>query len=61
MGHRRPLLLFIFGLFKQIFQFLQYMWKNINPVSSAEIQTHDLLDVSHPLRTTKPGLPPNSC
>ena len=35
---------FIFGLFKQTIQILQQInEKNVHPVSSAEIQTHDLL------------------
>ena len=36
MGHPRPLLSFIFGLFKQ----------TLHPVSGTRIRTHDLLDVS---------------
>ena len=41
MDHPRPLLSFIFGLFKQTLQFLQ---QYIEKMSG--IQTHDLLDVS---------------
>ena len=48
MGHPRPLLSFIFGLFKQTLQFLpQYLdMKNAHTVSCAGIWTHNLLDVS---------------
>ena len=37
--------LFIFGLFKQTLQFLQYV-KNVHPVYGAGIRTHDLQNVS---------------
>ena len=43
------LFLFIFGLFKQTIQFLQQINVkkcHVHPVSSAGIQTHDLLNVS---------------
>ena len=47
MGHPRPLLSYILGLFKQTLQFLhQYMWRNVQPVSGTRIQTHNLLDAS---------------
>ena len=47
MDNSRPLLLFIFGLFKQTLQFLQqYMGKNVHPVSGTGIRTHNLLNVS---------------
>ena len=36
---------FIFGLFKQTLQFLQYV-KNVHPVYGAGIRTHDLQNVS---------------
>ena len=36
---------FIFGLFKQTLQFLQYV-KNVHPVYGAGIRTHDLRNVS---------------
>ena len=44
MGQPRPLLLFIFGLYKQIsLQILQQInVKNVHPVYGAGIQTHDL-------------------
>ena len=40
---------FIFGFFKQTIQFLQKIsvWKNVHPVYSARIETHDLLNISH--------------
>ena len=42
MGQPRPLLLFIFGLFKQMsLQFLQLYVKNVHPVYGAGIRTHD--------------------
>ena len=40
MGHGRPLLSFIFGLFKQTIQ--QIYVKNIHPLYGAMIRTHDL-------------------
>ena len=48
MGQSRPLFLFIFGLFKQtLLQFLQQInVKNVHPVSSAGIRTHNLLITS---------------
>ena len=48
MGNSRPLLSFIFGLFKQTsLQFYsKYMWKKVHPVYSAGIQTHDLQNMS---------------
>ena len=48
MGLPRPLLLFIFGLFKQtsLQLFNKHMWKNVHPVYVAGIQTHDLWNMS---------------
>ena len=44
MGQPRPLLSFIFDLFKQTsLQFLQQIYvKNVHPVYGAGIRTHDL-------------------
>ena len=44
----RPLLLFIFGLFKETsLLFLQQMFvKNVHPVYSAGIRTHDIRNMS---------------
>ena len=43
----------IFRSFQKILQFLQQlMWKNVHPVSSARILTHDLENI-----TTRPQLP----
>ena len=48
MGYPSPLFLFIFGLFKQPMQFLQQISvKNVHPVSSAEMCTQDLVNMSH--------------
>ena len=48
MGYPSPLLLFIFGLDKQPMQFLQQISvKNVHPVSSAEMCTQDLVNMSH--------------
>ena len=45
-GPPRPLLSFIFDLFKQTLQFLQqYIWKDVHPAMGAGIQTQDHLDV----------------
>ena len=48
MGQPRPLLWFIFGIFKQTsLQFLQQMYvKNVHPVYCAGIQTNNLRNVS---------------
>ena len=51
MGQPWPLLLFIFGLYKQTsLQYLQQnMWKIVHPGYGAGIQTHDLWNMSlHP-------------
>ena len=43
MGHSQSLLSFIFGLFKQTFQFFTTIFvKNVHPVSGTWIRTHDL-------------------
>ena len=42
-GHPRPLLLFIFGHFKQKLPFLKHInVKNVHPVYGAGIRTHNL-------------------
>ena len=47
IGRPRPLLSFIFGLFKQTKHILQLVnVKNVHPVFSAVIQTHNNLIVS---------------
>ena len=53
---------FIFGLFKQTLQFLQQInVKNVHPVYSAEIQTHDPQNISLlPLRCTLYSIKPNT-
>ena len=56
MGQPWPLLLLIFGIFKQTLQFLQQIYvKNIHPVYGARIRTHDH---EPPPVTTRPGLLP---
>ena len=59
MGQPRPLLSFIFGLFKQTsLQILQQInLKNVNPVYGVGIQTHDLRNMPPPI-ITRPGLSP---
>ena len=53
MGQPRPFLIY-FRLFKDTLQFLQQInVKNLHPVYSAGIRTHDLWNI-----TTRPGLPP---
>ena len=51
---------FIFGLFKQINQFLQKktIWKNVHPVYIAGIRTHNLSKHEPSPINTRPGLPP---
>ena len=47
MIQSRPLLLYIFGLFKQTKQFFQQMFvKNVHPLYGAGIRTHNLRKVS---------------
>ena len=46
MYHHRPLLSFIFGLFKQTTIFTTIYVKNVHPVAGAKIRTHDLMNVS---------------
>ena len=45
MGHHRPLFIFVF--FKQTLQFLQQInVKNVHPVYSAGIRTHNIQNLS---------------
>ena len=56
MGHPQPLFVY-FCLFKQTLQFSQQInVKNVNPVYSAGIRTHN----QSPPITTRPGLPPKT-
>ena len=50
IGQLRPLfrLFLVFSNKKNtIFKTNTYMWKNVHPIDSAEIQTHNLQNVSH--------------
>ena len=48
MGQLRPTLRFIFGLLKKQDNFyIKSMWKNVHPVYSEGIRTHDLSNMSH--------------
>ena len=57
MGQPRHLLSFIFSLFKQTsLQFLQQKYvKNVHPVYSAGIQTHNHSEHESPPTTTRPA------
>ena len=57
MGHPQPLLSFIFGLFKQTLQFLQYMWKCPSSIRYQDSNPRPLGFESPPI-TTRPGLSP---
>ena len=58
MGQPRPLLLFIFGLFKQNHYnfYNKYMWKNVQTVYGAGIWAHDLWNMSPTPITTRPKI-----
>ena len=57
MGHPRPLFVY-FHLFKETLQFLQQInVKNVHPIYSDGIQTHDLWTWVSSHVTTRPGLP----
>ena len=49
MGQTRPLLSFYRSVFSNKYNFNYYhkdMWKNVNPVYGAMIQTHDIWNMS---------------